>query len=266
MITPITYPGSKWSYAEWIISLIPEHKIYLEPFFGSGAAFFNKRPSLKETINDIDNLVVNFFKVCRDDPDELARLLYFTPFSRNEFMSIQEPKNSESIVLSDNEIENARRFAVRAAQGFGSKMACRVGWKNTKKSTGPNCPKIWSKIPESVYHVAERLKEAQIECMDGIELIKKYNFEDCFIYADPPYPINVRKGKLYKIEMTEEYKHINLLKALLDHKGTAMISSYDNDIYNDMLKGWAKATKKGRANSGEERIEVIWMNYKRSGE
>lgn len=33
----IKYPGAKWSIAQWIISVMPPHKSYLEPFFGSGA-------------------------------------------------------------------------------------------------------------------------------------------------------------------------------------------------------------------------------------
>lgn len=30
----LKYPGSKWKMAEWIISLMPPHKSYLEPFCG----------------------------------------------------------------------------------------------------------------------------------------------------------------------------------------------------------------------------------------
>lgn len=47
------YPGSKWSIAEWIISHFPEgyeKMVYLEPFLGSGAVFFNKQPGAVETI------------------------------------------------------------------------------------------------------------------------------------------------------------------------------------------------------------------------
>lgn len=33
----LKYPGSKWNIAKDIVALIPEHKSYLEPFFGSGA-------------------------------------------------------------------------------------------------------------------------------------------------------------------------------------------------------------------------------------
>ena len=41
----LKYPGSKWKMADWIVSLMPPHKSYLEPFFGSGAVFFRKPPS-----------------------------------------------------------------------------------------------------------------------------------------------------------------------------------------------------------------------------
>lgn len=66
------YPGSKWSMADWIIRHMPEHKTYLEPFFGSGAVFFNKQPSGIETINDMDSSIVNLFKVIRDNPEKLV--------------------------------------------------------------------------------------------------------------------------------------------------------------------------------------------------
>ncbi|AOC91124.1 Site-specific DNA-methyltransferase (adenine-specific) [Bacillus amyloliquefaciens] len=79
------YPGSKWSMTDWIISHMPEHKTYVEPFFGSGALFFNKQPSTIETINDLDSSVVNLFKVIRDQPEELARLIEWTPLSREEY-------------------------------------------------------------------------------------------------------------------------------------------------------------------------------------
>lgn len=46
----IKYPGSKWSLSEWITGFFPEHHSYLEPFFGSGAVLFNKKPSRIETV------------------------------------------------------------------------------------------------------------------------------------------------------------------------------------------------------------------------
>lgn len=79
------YPGSKWGLAKWIISHFPEHHSYLEPFFGSGAVLFNKQRSHIETINDLDGRVVNLFRWIRDDPERLAREIYYTPYSRQVY-------------------------------------------------------------------------------------------------------------------------------------------------------------------------------------
>ncbi|MEK8133142.1 DNA adenine methylase, partial [Paenibacillus filicis] len=48
------YPGSKWSMAEWIISHMPPHEVFVDLYFGSGGIFFNKPRSTIETVNDID--------------------------------------------------------------------------------------------------------------------------------------------------------------------------------------------------------------------
>lgn len=71
--------------AEWIISLMPPHKSYLEPFFGSGAVFFKKEPSRIETINDMDGEIVNLFRCIREEPEELMRCVTMTPYSRAEY-------------------------------------------------------------------------------------------------------------------------------------------------------------------------------------
>ena len=82
------YPGSKWSIAKWIIKHFPqgyEKMVYLEPFVGSGAVFFNKNPGAVETVNDLDSDIVNLFDVLRNHPEELKRVLSLTPYSREEY-------------------------------------------------------------------------------------------------------------------------------------------------------------------------------------
>ena len=61
----LKYPGAKWRLAPWIISHFPDHHSYLEPFFGSGAVLFNKPKSNIETVNDLDDEVINFFECIR---------------------------------------------------------------------------------------------------------------------------------------------------------------------------------------------------------
>ena len=74
------YPGSKWSIADWIIGMFPEHHSYLEPFFGSGAVLFRKERSNIETVNDLDGDVVNLFEWIQKDPGQMAEYIYMTPY------------------------------------------------------------------------------------------------------------------------------------------------------------------------------------------
>lgn len=83
----LKYPGSKWRIAKEIASMIPHHHSYVEPYFGSGAVFFNKSPSAIETINDLDNDVPNLFRCIRENPDRLASMVAAIPYSRYEYES-----------------------------------------------------------------------------------------------------------------------------------------------------------------------------------
>lgn len=102
----LKYPGAKNRIAPWICDYIPEHQVYLEPFFGSGAVFFNKIPARIETLNDLDGNVVNYFRIIREQPEELAAQLKLTPYSRDEYCLACEYDPM------DSDIERARKFAV----------------------------------------------------------------------------------------------------------------------------------------------------------
>ena len=248
----LKYPGGKWRIADWIISYFPEHKVYVEPYFGSGGCFFNKQPSYIETINDIDGNIVNLFRVCRDYPEELAREINLTPFSRDEFISCNTP--------SDNPIEQARRTLVRYHQSFGTSNSSKNSWRNVQTYGGPRCATMWNCLTEIIVNCCERLKEAQIENTDALTLIERYNDEDTLIYCDPPYLQELRKKNMYKHEMSNE-QHIELLKVLKASKSKIILSGYDNELYNSELSDWTTAEKQTIAQMGLHRTEKLWMNF-----
>ena len=45
MVGPLSYLGGKNRVAQKIISLIPEHNCYIEPFCGGAQVLFHKTPS-----------------------------------------------------------------------------------------------------------------------------------------------------------------------------------------------------------------------------
>jgi len=78
----LRYYGGKWKLAPWIISHFPEHQNYVEPCGGAASVLLQKPRSPLETYNDLDGNVVNFFRVLRDQPDELIRKIRLTPWAR----------------------------------------------------------------------------------------------------------------------------------------------------------------------------------------
>lgn len=110
-LTALNYFGGKSRHLDWILPLIPAHREYLEPFFGSGAVFLNKKPALVECISDIEAEVINFFMQLRERPAELMNLLHLTCYSRAEFQLACE--------IVPDKLERARRFFVRSTQSFG---------------------------------------------------------------------------------------------------------------------------------------------------
>jgi DNA adenine methylase len=87
MKTPISYYGGKQSMLKHILPIIPEHRIYVEPFFGGGAVFFGKEPSKVEVINDYNSNVVVFYQQLKTNFAELKKLIDATPYSRDTYKS-----------------------------------------------------------------------------------------------------------------------------------------------------------------------------------
>ena len=254
----LKYPGAKWRLADWIIERMPPHVGYVEPFFGSGAVFFNKPKSKIETIADLDGSVVRFFRTCRERPEELAYAISMTPWSREEFLK------SDFCDEAVDDVEAARQFCVRCWQTFGARMRCKTGWRNTtgkSVNTGPDNPSMWNRLPSVVYEVAQRLKDAQIENRPAIEVIKNNNGQQVLIYADPPYVRSTRtlNGDQYRHEMTDA-DHENLLRTLKEHTGMVMLSGYDCEMYRDMLSDWCMECVAAKAERGVSRTECLWMN------
>lgn len=257
MKSVLKYPGAKNRLAPWICGYIPEHDVYLEPYAGSLAVLFNKERSHIETVNDLNGEITNFYFVLRDKGEELKRRIELTPFSRREYEKAYEP--------CEDDVERARRFAVKCWMSFGCGNVYKNGFKSGQQAHSPNPAKAWSELPETMKLAAERLKGVQIENLPALELINRYNTADVFMYLDPPYVPGTRKGHLYKCEMNHK-AHEDLLRAVIMHPGKVMISGYENDMYNDYLSGWNKAYKETTAESGARRTEVLWMNYKKDGQ
>lgn len=259
----LKYPGAKWSIAEWIISKFPPHHSYLEPFFGSGAVLFTKSRSNIETVNDLDGDVVNLFQCIRRDPEKLGRMVYYTPYSRQEYERSYQPDPAA------DPFDRAARFLIRCNQGYGFRTnEARVGWKNdVQRRERAYAAKYWTELPEVIAQAAERLRGVQIEHRPAVEVIARFNAENVLVYCDPPYVLSSRSGgrRQYAHEMTDQ-DHEALLDVLKAHRGPVLISGYPSALYDRELRGWRRETVTSTDQLSRRREEVLWMNFEPPGQ
>lgn len=224
--------------------------------------FFNKSPSTVEVVNDLDSEVINLFRVLRERPEELERMIRLTPYSREEYDLAFE--------AASDPLEKARRFMVRVNMGIGSRGCGKTGWQCRESKKPGGCVVKWSSVLRQIEPAASRLRGSttnlvHIENCDAIDLIKRFNKPEVLMYLDPPYLRTTRKsGAIYAHEM-DDISHSQLMEAISESSAKIVISGYDNDLYNTHLSGWHKDSVTAKAFVGDT-IETIWMNYEPSSQ
>jgi DNA adenine methylase len=252
MRPPFPYFGGKQRIAEQIISLMPEHGHYVEPYAGGLSVLYAKEPAKHETVNDLDGNLMTFWRVLREQPEELYNACFLTPWSRDELALPLTPD------LSD--VERARRVWVKLTQGRGARLV-NTGWRFVVDPNSPTSMASYRRgYLDRLLPAAERLANVCLESRDALQIIEKYGkFDDTLLYVDPPYLFETR-GKGYAVEMGDEESHRALAEALNATKGKAVLSGYRTELYDQLYADWNVTEIKARANVGD-RVEVVWTNY-----
>lgn len=255
MKPPFAYYGGKTMLAPKIAALLPEHGHYVEPFAGSLAVLLAKEPAQHETVNDLNQDLVTFWRVLRDRPAELARVCTLTPHSRVEHRA--------AYAATEDELEQARRFWVRVSQGRSGRTSA-TGWRRTVKPHGglAAMSTYLSGYVGRMGPVAERLARVTLECRPALELIEQFGaHDDVLLYVDPPYLASTRTGTGYQYEMAGEDDHRALAAALRACRASVVLSGYDSPLYAEIYDGWHTVEMSARANGGSARTEVLWSNH-----
>ena len=251
----IKYPGSKFSMSEWIIGQFPPHTQYLDPFFGSGIILMNKPVARHEVVNDLDDNIVNLFRVVRDAGEQLATLVEITPWARTEYELCKHEK-------FDDPVEQARRYIVQCWQGYGSSAGGRgAGWKNSgKNGAGLMITATWARVPERIRAIIGRFRFVEIEHRPAVEVIERYATSETLIYADPPYPKSTRNGRLYVEDYMSDADHMVLLDTLDRCRGPVVLSGYACPLYDERLVHWTRRTRSANDAKGQAKTECLWLN------
>lgn len=179
------YYGDKLWIVDELVKYIPGHRVYVEPFLGSGKFFLFKPPSQLEVINDKNGLIANFFCVIRDKRDEFLHKIEFTEYSQSVFLFALDLLNREGFswdFARSPDVEMAWAVWVVLNMGYGGKLEYDKyfigfsGFKNLTVSEG------------AVRYACKRIRERTLIFSDDYkEIVEKFDASDAFFYFDPPY-------------------------------------------------------------------------------
>jgi DNA adenine methylase len=277
MQLPLKWHGGKYYLASKIVSLMPRHLHYVEPFFGGGAVLMAREPDkpelwlsakspqngVSEVANDINGRLINFWRVLQD-PDAFARFhrtVEAVPMARMEW------EKAHSYGDSQDPVADAVAFFVDCRQSRSGMMNgfTSVTRNRTRRRMNGNVSE-WLSAVEGLPEVHGRLKRVLIENMPAIELLKREDTRTTLFYCDPPYLHETRASTdAYSHEMTAA-EHRDLLMALVECKGKVMLSGYPSTLYDSFLSRWNRHDfdLPNNVAGGETKrrmTEVVWCNF-----
>lgn len=255
--TPLRWMGGKHFLAKWIISHFPPHICYVEPFGGGASVLLQKQPSKVEVYNDINGLVVNFFRVLAQKPWELWARLVWMPYARQVYDSYK--KTFKDGAWPADEVERAAVWFYLQRSGFsGMPLA---GWGHSKKR---NQAQGMRNTLIGLIDVANRLQNVQLENKDFREIITTCDGPDTLFYCDPPF-FETRPG-YYTCGFSLD-DHEDLAKLLNNVKGRACVSYSPNSKVDELYQGWSRAERVVSLCAGlhagrkPRRVELLLFNW-----
>lgn len=264
-----TYFGGKGLLANKLLEYFPDHRTYIEPFGGSAQLLFAKPRSTVEVYNDIDSVVVDFFRLLQDTDaaERFCNRLHLTLFARKTYEECFQTWQEQADVE-----ERVYRWFVVARQLFGGWKHKSSGWAHSAKK---NHALAFMNTVDQLPEIIERLRHVQIEHESWEYVLDTYDTDYSFFYLDPPYIMDTRKGGRYQYEMTAD-DHQRLADRIQQLSGKVMLSSYPHAIYDAL--GWERVDidtfchavgrtlksglkGKGAMRTEHKRTESIYINY-----
>jgi DNA adenine methylase len=170
--------GGKFQLSKRIVSMIPEHQCYIEPFTGAAWVYFRKEKSEVEVLNDINLEIVTLYRVIQHHLEEFLRYFKWCLVSRDEFERLLKVDAS---TLTD--IQRSARFFYLQKSAFAGRVDHpSFGYATTRP------PRLnLLRLEEDLSQAHLRLHNVYIENLNYSDLIRRYDRPHSFFYIDPPY-------------------------------------------------------------------------------
>ena len=237
------------------------HIVYAEPFAGGLAVLYakGKKPVTNgsyyiEAINDINKNLITFWRVAREQPEELARWIELTPYSREEYRTAKIIYNNPS---EYSDLKVAWATYIQCNMSFANIIG--GGWGTSVISQ--NSAATWAKRATRLPECFERLRDVHIDCEDALRFMKRWDSPHTLFYCDPPYP-NADQGH-YGGYTLEDYQA--LCNALDACNSSYILSNYHQDIAPKSAQKCVEIEAVMSASNGRDqcennkRTEKLWV-------
>lgn len=169
--------GGKSQLARTIIDMMPAHKAYVEVFGGAGWVLFKKTESDVEVINDINDDLINLYRILKFHFDAFLQEFEYQLFSRTVFNEMQ--KNDQSLT----DIQRAAKFYYLLRAAFGTQLNGSFTYSRDRKSR----LKLGEELKAHLSSIHERLQRVTIENNNYDYILKRMDAPETLFYLDPPY-------------------------------------------------------------------------------
>jgi DNA adenine methylase len=159
----------------------PRYKTYAEPFCGAAWVLLKEtRPGVRETVNDCDERLINFFKMLKEKPGELHERICAAPeITKELFTRLREV----SFDVAAPEAERAAAYFLTLRSSYLSNGDS----FNAKASRLKDDAKFKERLHGKILRAAERISGVEINCGDFEDFVTKTDSPETFYYFDPPY-------------------------------------------------------------------------------
>ena len=239
----------------WIRSLLPQggDVTYVEPYAGMLGVLLARHPARREVVNDLNDRVVNWWQVVRDEPEEFEYKLAHTPRSERLFAEAKET------IDEGDRVERALKFQLVVMLGIAHGDGVAGGYGVIYSERRTRSPRWFSsRIPA----LARRVADVEMTQGAATEVLARFaDDEDAVIYCDPPY--RTARTDAYAVDQQDYDGTLAMLKA---QRGRVAISGY-GDEWSDL--GWQRhehdvvvSVVVPTTQSIVPRTEVLWTNYR----
>lgn len=255
----IKYSGGKADEINNFKKYIPDnYNLYIEPFIGGGALYFNLEPK-KSVINDIHPELIDFYKSIKNG------------YSNKIYNFMEENANDEKIYYKirdemkiNDYIDNAKRF-------YYIRKTCFRGMMRYNKQGKFNIPfgrykKInYEDLKNTSYE--KLLKNTKIFNKSFEYIFENYNDKNNFMFLDPPYDSVFTDygyctfGKNEHLKLAELFKTTKNKCLMIIGKTDFISELYKDYIVDEYEKKYRFKLHSGRVGDEINNKHLVIKNY-----